>query len=211
MRDTVVRELEWDPRLDADRIGVSAKDGAIVLTGHVPAYFEKQAAVRAAERVYGVRAVADEIEVKLPGSSVRDDADIAEEIARLVRWSTVLPGAVKAEVSKGHVTLRGEVAWGYQRQEAERAIRHLAGVHGVTNRITVKPHLPKAADVEDRVGEAIERMADLDARSISVTTTNGTVHLHGHVHSFAERRTAEHAAASAPGVTNVENDIYVRP
>ncbi len=211
MRERVVRELEWDPILDADRIAVSVKDGAIVLSGHVPSYAHKRAAVRAAERVYGVRAIADEIEVKLPGSSVRDDADIAEEITRVMSWSAAIPGTVKAEASKGHVTLRGQVEWGFQRNEAERAIRYLGGVRGVSNLITIKPHSPKPADVEDRVGEAIERMADLDARSLWVTTSNGTVYLHGHVHSFAEKRIAERAAASAPGVANVENDLYVTP
>ncbi len=211
MRDSVTRELEWDPMLDADRIGVSAKDGAIVLSGHVPAYAHKRAAVRAAERVYGVRAVADEIEVKLSGSSVRDDADIAEEITRLMKWNMAIPDAVKAEASRGIVTLRGEVEWGYQRSEAERAIRYLGGVRSVNNQITIKPHSPKPADVEDRVSEAIERMADLDARSVWVTTSNGTVHLHGHVHSFAERRIAKRAAESAPGVAKVENYVYVTP
>jgi osmotically-inducible protein OsmY len=211
MRDAVTRELEWEPRLDADRIGVSAKDGAIVLSGHVPNYSGRWAAAKATERVYGVRAVADEIEVKLSGSSARDDADIAEEITRLMHWSTAIPDAVKAEVIKGHVTLRGEVQWGYQRHEAERVIRHLAGVHNVSNMITIKPHVPKAADVDHRVTEAIERMADLDARSVWVTKSNGTVRLHGHVHSLAERRTAGFAAAAAPGVTDVENDIYVTP
>ena len=211
MRDTVVRELDWDPMLDAERIGVSAKDGAIVLSGHDPSYAHTRAAVRAAERVYGVRAVADEIEVKLSGSSVRDDADIAEEITRVMSWSTAVPAAVKAEASKGHVTLRGQVEWGFQRNEAEHAIRYLGVVRSVNNQITIKPPAPKPADVEDRVGEAIERMADLDARAVWVTTSNGTVHLHGHVHSFAEKRIAERAAASAPGVANVDNDIFVTP
>jgi osmotically-inducible protein OsmY len=211
MCDAIKRELEWDPRLDADRIGVSAKDGAIVLSGHVPSYSDRWAAMKAAERIYGVRAVADELEVKLPGTSVRDDADIAEEITRLVHWSTAIPAGVQAEVVKGFVTLRGEVQWSYQRDEAERTIRHIAGVHNVSNMIKLKPHLPKAADVDHRVSEAIERMADLDARSVSVTTSNGTVRLHGHVHSFAERRTAGFAAAAAPGVSNVENDILVTP
>lgn len=212
MRDTVMRELEWDPRLDAGRIGVSAKDGAVVLSGHVAGYSEKRAAVNAAERVYGVRAVADEIEVKLPGASVRDDEDVAEEIARRVRWSTVVLDSVQAEVRHGHVTLRGAVEWRYQRNEAERAIQYLAGVQGVTNMITVKPQLPEVADVEHRVSEAIERMADLDARSIWVTAaTKGTVQLHGRVHSLAEKRTAERAAASSPGVMNVENAIEVTP
>jgi VCBS repeat-containing protein len=211
MRENVISELKWDPRIDADRIAVSAKDGAIVLSGHVPFYSERWDAVRAAERVYGVKAVADEIEVKLPTSSVRDDSDISEDIAHLIRSSTAVPDNVKAEVSNGHVTLRGEANWRYQYDEASRAVRHLPGVHNVSNQITIKPHLPKTADVDQRIGAAIERMADLDARSIWVTGTNGTVHLHGHVHSLAERRTAERAAASAPGVTHVQNEIVITP
>lgn len=211
MRDAVVRELEWDPRVHTDHIGVAASDGAIVLSGHVPGYSDRWAAVRAAERVYGVRAVADEIEIKLSASSVRDDEDIAEDITRQMHLNTAIPAAVKAEVLKGHVTLHGDVQWGYQRHEAERAIRYLAGVHNVSNTITIKPQRPKTADVDHRVSEAIERMADLDARSIRVTATNGTVHLHGVVHSFAERRTAGFAAAAAPGVTDVENEILVAP
>jgi osmotically-inducible protein OsmY len=211
MRDTVVRELEWDPRVHTDHIGVSASDGAIVLSGHVPSYSDRWSAVRAAERIYGVRAVADEIEVKMWPSSVRDDEDIAEDITRGMHWNTAIPAGVQAEVLKGHVTLRGEVQWGYQRGEAERAIRHLGGVKNVSNTITIKPALPHAADVDRRVGEAIERLAHLDARSIWVTSSNGTVHLHGHVHSFAERRAAAVAAAAAPGVIRVENDILVTP
>jgi osmotically-inducible protein OsmY len=123
----------------------------------------------------------------------------------------VVPDNLQAEVRNGHVTLRGEVAWSFERTAAERAIRYLAGVHGITNAVTVRAAPPKADDVNHRVGEAIERMADLDARSIWVTTTNGTVQLHGHVHSLAERRIAGQAAASAPGVTNVENRISVTP
>lgn len=211
MREAVTNELEWDPRLDSARISISANEGAVVLAGHVPSYSQRWAAVKAAERVYGVRAVADEIEVELPGSDRRDDADIAEAISRMVHWNNAIPATVKAEVIKGHVTLRGEVEWNYQRSEAERAVRNLAGVHNLSNAIMIKPELPKAGDVDHRVGKAIERMADLDARSIWVTTSNGTVRLHGHVHSFAERRTAGFAAASAPGVTHVENDISVTP
>jgi len=210
-RDSVIRELEWDPRVHTDHIGVAASDGAIVLSGHVPSYSDRWAAVRAAERVYGVRAVADELEIKLSQSSVRSDEDIAEDISRHMHLNTAIPAGIKADVIKGHVTLHGEVRWVYERDEAARAIRYLAGVHNLSNTITIKPHVPKAADVGHRVSEAIERMADLDARSIRVTATNGTVHLHGVVHSFAERRTAGFAAAAAPGVTDVENEILVTP
>jgi osmotically-inducible protein OsmY len=199
-RDSVIRELEWDPRVHTDHIGVAASDGAIVLSGHVPSYSDRWAAVRA-----------DELEIKLSQSSVRNDEDIAEDISRHMHLNTAIPAGIKADVIKGHVTLHGEVRWVYERDEAARAIRYLAGVHNLSNTITIKPHVPKAADVGHRVSEAIERMADLDARSIRVTATDGTVHLQGVVHSFAERRTAGFAAAAAPGVTDVANEILVTP
>jgi osmotically-inducible protein OsmY len=211
MRTSVELALEWDAQVDAARIGVSAQDGAIVLSGHVPAYPDKWEAVKAAERVYGVRAVADETEVKLSSSSTRDDSDIAEDIARHLRSSIAVPQTVKAEVKNGFVTLHGEVHWPYQSVEAERSIRYLWGVRGLNNKITVAAHTPTAADLADRVSDAIERMAHLDARSVWVTTSNGTVRLHGHVHSFAEKHAAARTAASAPGVTHVENDIVITP
>lgn len=211
MRESVERELEWDAKLDANRIAVSATDGAIVLSGHVPTYSDKWDAVKAAERVYGVRAVADEMEVKLASSSERDDSDIAEDITRQLHASSAIPQTVHAEVKQGYVTLRGEVQWNYQRTEAERTLRYLWGVKGLANMITIMPQAPKVTDVAQRVSEAIERMAHVDARSVWVTATNGTVHLHGHVHSFAEKRTAGLAAASAPGVTHVANDVLVTP
>jgi len=195
MHDAVTRELEWDARVDADRIGLSAKDGTIVLSGHVPTYPDRWAAVQAAERVYGVRTVADEIEVKLRPSSLRDDSDIAEDITQALKSNLAIPDGVKAELCNGHVTLRGEVQWVYQKSDAQRAVRYIEGVHNVSNTITIKPGMPKVDDVAERVSDAIERMADLDARSVWVTTSNGSVHLHGHVHSFAERRTAGLAAA----------------
>ena len=212
MRDAVIKELDWDPKVTASAIGVTAKDGAISLSGHVASYSEKLAAVRAVERVYGVKAVADDLEVKILSSTERDDADIAAEIARQRSWSTLIPASVQAEVRHGNVTLRGQVEWAFQRSEAARLVRGLAGVRAVSNLITIKPsERPQAGDVRQHIEEAIERMADLDARSIWVTTTNGTAHLHGHVHSLAERRIAEHAAEACPGVTLVDNEIAVRP
>jgi osmotically-inducible protein OsmY len=211
IRDAVIRELEWDPRVHTDHIGVAASDGTVVLSGHVPSYSDRWAAIRAAERVYGVRTVAPEIKVKLSGSSVRDDGDIAEDISRHMHVHTAIPATVKADVTTGHVTLRGAVQWGYEREEAERAVRYVAGVNDISNTITIKPQLPNAADVEERVTEAIERIADLDARSIHVTATRGTIQLRGVVHSFAEQRSARFAAEAAPGVTKVENEILVTP
>jgi osmotically-inducible protein OsmY len=210
LQEAVMRELEWDPSIDAAHIGVSAKNGSVTLSGHVSSYAEKWAAVRAAERVYGVTAVADELTVKLPSSSKRDDSEIAEQIATTLRWNTMVPDTVRAEVRNGFVTLRGEVEWSYQKTEAERAIRNTTGVTGVTNLITVKPRV-KPSDIEKRIQEAITREADLDARSIWVATRNGTAELHGTVHSFWEKRLAEQAASSAPGVSKVENKLTVVP
>lgn len=210
LQAAVMRELEWDPAVDAAHIGVIAKDGAVTLTGYVSSYSEKIAAVRAAERVYGVKAVADEIEVRLPGSDVRDDSAIAEAVAHNLRWNNLIPDTVEAEVRNGIVTLRGEVEWSYQRAAAERAVRDVKGVVGVSNLITVKRAV-KASDIEQRITDALRRSATLDARQIWVTTSNGTVHLHGHVHSLHEKRVAENAAASAPGVTNVDNQLVVVP
>jgi osmotically-inducible protein OsmY len=210
LKREIERELEWDPKVNAAHIGVVVRDGAVALTGYVSTYSEKYAAVRAAERVYGVKAVADEIEVRLGGADVQDDAAIAEAIIHSFRWNTLVPESVKAEVRDGWVTLRGEVEWEYQLQAAKRAVRDIRGVKGVSNLIVVKPRV-KPAEIEKRVAEAIKRSAELDARSIRVTTENGTVHLHGTVHSLYERRVAEEAAKAAPGVSKVENEIVVTP
>ena len=211
MRESVERELDWDAQVLATHVAVSANDGAIVLTGHVPTYVDRWEAGQAAERVYGVRAVVNEIDVRIPASGKRDDSDIAEDITQIMHSSTVILPSVKAEVKQGSVTLIGEVLWPFQRTEASRVLRHLRGVRNIVNTITVKPVVPAGVDIDLRVKQAIERMAHLDARSIRATTTNGTVHLRGHVHSFAEKHTAGLAAASAPGVINVENDVLVTP
>jgi osmotically-inducible protein OsmY len=209
LQEAVMDELMWDPRVDSAHIGVAASDGAVTLTGHVESYTQKTAAVRAAERVQGVLAVADEIEVRLPSASVRDDSEIAEGIARSLRWHASIPkDTVDAEVRNGWVTLRGEVDWSYQRQAAERVARETLGVKGVTNLIALKSR-PKPSQIEPRIADAIKRMANLDADQIKVTASNGTVHLRGTVHSWYEKRLAEQEASAAPGVTNVDNKITV--
>jgi osmotically-inducible protein OsmY len=210
LQEDVLEELKWDPEIDAAHIGVAVKNGAVTLSGHVSTFAEKWAAVKAAERVEGVVAVADEIKVKLPSSSVRDDSDIAESIAQAFRSHVSIPDSVDAEVRNGIVTLRGEVTWSYQRDAAERVARNTMGVTGVSNLITVKPKV-KPEQVEQRIANAIRRMADLDADQITVTTTNGTVHLHGRVHSWYEKELAEREARSAPGVMYVDNEITVVP
>jgi osmotically-inducible protein OsmY len=212
IEEAVRRELQWDPTVTATHIDVTTRNGAVALTGNVPTYGERLAAVAAAERVYGVRAVADDIEVKLPGASAGGDAEIAETILRQLSANTRVPDTVKVEVRHGVVTLRGKVEWSYQREAAEWPIELVEGVCAVNNLITITPSArARAADIERNVHEAIGRLADLDARSIGVAVRNGTVRLEGHVHSAMERRIAERAAASAPGVRKVTNDIVVTP
>jgi osmotically-inducible protein OsmY len=211
LKREVERELEWDPQVEHERIGVIVKDGAVTLTGYVSKYGKKFAALHAAERVHGVRAVADEIGVRLPGSVGGDDSAIAEAIARSLRWNTNVPDNVKAEVRDGVVVLRGEVEWEYQRNAAERAVRNVKGVTGVSNLIVVKPRTKKTADVEQRIREAIERCAGLDVDSLSITTENSTVLLRGKVRSLREKHVAEEEAASAPGISKVDNELEVVP
>jgi VCBS repeat-containing protein len=211
--DAVRSELEWDPKVDQTHIGVAAADGAVTLTGYVTSYAQEHAAVRAAERIYGVRAVADELQVRLQQSFERNDTEIAEAISRQREWNMVIPKSVTAEVKNGAVTLRGEVEWAFQRDDTEEAIRHLAGVRSVANEITVKPaDKAESGEIKKRVEDALARQASIDGRSISVTTSDdGTVRLEGHVRSFDESRAAVKAAEAAPGVKLVENDLTVRP
>lgn len=206
----VARELSWQPAVNAAHIGVSAKDGAVTLTGKVLNYREKEHAVAAAERVYGVRAIADELEVNLPGSHIRDDSAIAESIAHIFRWDDEIPDGVEAKVSNGWVVLEGKTDWHYQRDAARRAVRNITGVRGVTNKIAVKA-TPKVGDLRQRIEDAFTRAADLDARQIQVTVTNGTVHLDGHVHSLWEARKARSAVNAAPGVSRVDDRLSIIP
>jgi osmotically-inducible protein OsmY len=210
LRDAVVKELERDPEVVAKHISVTAIDGAITLGGHVMTIHEKHVAVRAAERVEAVRAVADDVEVREPSLHERADDEIAEEIAHLRGWRAQIPDSVAAQVRDGRVMLHGEVESSSQRDTAESAIRQLTGVRVIDNLIEVKAHTePTAADVEHRVQEAIARTADLHAPSIRVTMNDGTVRLGGHVDSLAALHTALRAAESAPGVTAVESEIVV--
>jgi osmotically-inducible protein OsmY len=210
LANEVKRELEWEPGVEAASVGVEVKGGAVTLKGRVRSYSERRAAVRAAERVYGVQAVADEIDVRLSRDDSHDDASIGQAIQDRFKWSVVVPSSVKAEVRDGFVTLRGEVDRYSQRQEPERVVRDVKGVKGVVNAIVVKPEV-NTAQVEEEVSAALMRSAELDARAIRVGRVDGTVHLYGHVHSFHEREAAEQAAAAAPGVATVDNQIVVAP
>jgi osmotically-inducible protein OsmY len=211
IREDVIRELQWDPQVpDPEAIGVAVQDGAVTLAGHVSTYAEKLAAARAAERVYGVKAVANELKVKLTGEP-RDDPDIARAIAHILQWNVQIPeDSVKARVQAGWVTLEGHVKHDYQRREVERMVRNVRGVLGVTNTITVEPPVHPER-VEALIEEAFKREAEIDARHVRVEVSDHTAKLYGHVHSLKEANAAKTAAASAPGVAQVESHLVVSP
>jgi osmotically-inducible protein OsmY len=202
-------ELSWQPGLDATDIAVSVKDGVVMLTGVVRRYSDKQDAEAAAKRVAGVRGVANDIEVSVPAVDERPDPEIAREAVEAIK--SRLPTSwerIKVVVTKGWVTLEGEVQWQYQRRAAEQAICRLPGVKGVSNMIRIKP-LAKPADIGRRIEEAIKRNAQFDANRISVEANGSEVKLGGTVRSWHEFEEAERVAWSAPGVTTVKNRIAV--
>ncbi|MFO0416092.1 MAG: BON domain-containing protein [Pseudomonadota bacterium] len=209
LQKDVMDDLTWDPSIDASKIGVSVVNGVVTLTGAVPSYFQKQNTERIVKRVSGVRAVANDIEVRLPSSTERNDSDIAQAALNALKWDTsVSEDNVKISVTKGWVTLEGSVDWNYQRESCEKAIEKLVGVKGVTNRVSVAPQV-KAKDVKGEIKAALHRYAELEARNIEVDSADSTITLRGQVRSWAERKEAETAAWMAPGVTQVKNEIIV--
>jgi osmotically-inducible protein OsmY len=209
LKKDVESELEWDPVVKANNIGVAAKDGVVTLTGHLDSYAEKYAAERAVQRVQGVKGLAVELDVRLGAGAKRTDADLAIAAESALRWHALVPeDRVKVMVEKGWVTLSGEVDWEYQRNYAMKAVRPLTGVLGVTNSMTVKP-LVTPANIKNRIQGALERQADREAKNIEVVVSGHTVTLKGQVHSWAERTAAQGAAWSAPGITSVINELRV--
>lgn len=205
----VAEELRWDPSINEKEIAIAAKDGVVSLRGTVGSYSEKFAAELAAERVNGVRAVAEELKVQLPGQHVRDDTDIAHAAANALNWDVQVPNeAITATVERGWVTLRGDVDWQYQKEAAEAAVRHLIGVQGVSNFIRLMPVVSNF-DVRTKIESALKRSAEVEADRITVETADGKITLKGNVRSWSERRDAERAAWQAPGVREVDDRLVV--
>ena len=205
IQQAVLAELKWDARIQPNEIGVSVKDGVVTLTGWVDSFLKKWDAEEAAHRVAGVRAVANDIEIRL--ATERTDADIAAAAVDALEWDAFVPsGKVQVTVSKGWITLRGEVEWQYQKNDAERVVRRLAGVKGVTNLIEVKPRVTPS-DLKKKIEDALVRNAQLDASKITVEIQGSKAILRGTVRSWAEKQQAERTAWSAPGITQVENRI----
>jgi osmotically-inducible protein OsmY len=207
IREDVLLELKWDPKIKSTDIGVAVKNGVVTLAGFVSTFWELDAAEKAAKRVYGVRAVANDLEVKLFWQ--RTDPEIGRDAIRALESHVSIPSdQIKVTVKNGKVTLEGMVDWEYQKELAQSAVKKLRGVAGVVNKIQVKPRV-SPSDVQEKIEEALRRSAELDARRIKVEVNGTEVILEGTVRSWAEREEAERAAWSAPGTTNVKNHITV--
>ncbi len=205
----VLEELKWDMRVHPNEVGVSVKDGIVTLTGWVDSYSKKLAAEAAAHRVHNVKAVVNDIEVRLPGSAERTDLDLAQAVLNALRWDAGIPaGKIDVTVSGGWVTLKGEVEYGFQKIDAEKAIRHVSGIRGITNLIYVKPHV-SPVDLKQNIEKELIRNAETDASNIQVEVEGNKVILRGTVRSYAEKKAAEEAAWSAPGVSEVDNRITI--
>jgi osmotically-inducible protein OsmY len=204
-------EVRWTPNIDPTDIAVAVKNGVVTLTGFVRSYGQKYEAEKAAKRVAGVVGLANDLEVRLPGVDERPDPDIARDAVAAIK--SQLPFAseqIKVTVKNGWVTLEGEVEWHYQQESAEKSVRRLKGVKGVSNLIQLKPSV-SPAEVKRKIEEAFRRSAEIDADRVRVEASNSTITLKGNVRSWAERREAERAAWAAPGVTKVLNQLEINP
>jgi osmotically-inducible protein OsmY len=205
----ILEALDWEPSVEAEHIGVTVDDSIVTLKGHVASYYAKREAVAVTQAVNGVKAVVDDLEVSLPSPSERKDEDLARAALDALAWNINVPkDAIKVTVRQGHVTLKGEVEWQYQRLTAEHTISSLIGVKQISNEVRIAPRV-SSQKVHERIESALKRDAELDAKNILVEVHGSTVTLKGKVHSFFERQQAERAAWAAPGVTNVHDNLVV--
>jgi len=206
----VIAELNWTPSLFGEEIGVAVKDGVVTLSGTVSNFVKKFEAERAAEKVHGVKAVAVDLNVKLSDSWIRTDTEIAHAALDALKWDVRVPDdKITLHVEDGRIILEGKVEWQYQRDAAERAVRYLTGVKGVSNFIALTPKKVSPIEVSRKIKEAFKRSAEVDSSNISIDSLDGKVILKGHVRSWAERRDAESAAWAAPGVIAVDDRLAV--
>ncbi len=209
LQKKVLEAMDWEPSLDATRIGIAASGGVVTLTGQVPSYADRLAAERVIKRIVGVKGLANDLNVRLPGDARRTDTDLATAAVKALEWDVQVPHQlVKPRVADGWITLEGQVEWQFQREAAERAVRHLLGVRGVSNQIILTAKVTPT-DLKNRIEAALKRNAELEARKIRVETKGGTVVLDGFVHSWSERDEAERAVWAAPGVMAVEDHLAV--
>jgi osmotically-inducible protein OsmY len=211
LQDNVQAALEWEPSVDVTDVGVTVDNGVVTLRGDVKTYAEREAAERVALRVYGVKAVANDLKVRLVSGSERTDSEIAQAAVTALKWNTsVQADRISIAVRDGQVILKGHADWQFQKEAATRAVRNLTGVRGVTNHIAVEPRA-RIGDIQAKIEAAFRRSAEIDARRVKVTVQDSKVTLTGNVRSWAERQEAEQAAWAAPGVTQVEDSLAVIP
>ncbi len=213
IQQDVLRELKWDTRVEESDVGVAVDQGIVTLTGTVSNYAKRVAAQEAAHRVAGVLDVANDIEIPVPGSSERSDAELAHSLRQVLQWHAHIPHEqIETTVSAGWVTLAGVVDYWSQREEAERAVLRLMGVHGVVNKITVEASRVDAGEIREAIEDALERRAEREARDIRVEVDDeGVVSLTGHVHAWRDKRAITGAAAHAPGVRSIEDHLRIDP